>query len=164
MKTRDELIDWLRDAYAMERGLEITLEKQSKKEDLPPEVSAGAARHLGETRRHAEEIKRCLEGLGTDTSTLKTGMAQGMEVVKGAASMMARDEIVKDVLAGYAAEHFEIACYTALKAGAQELGETSVVALCESILPDEVRMAENILNSIPAVVATYLSQTAAGAA
>src|SRR4051812_2164857 len=33
---RDEIVDWLRDAYSMERGLETSLEKQSQDNDLDP--------------------------------------------------------------------------------------------------------------------------------
>jgi ferritin-like metal-binding protein YciE len=159
MNTRDELIDWMRDAYAMERGLEITLEKQSKNDDLPLKLRTQAEKHLQETRRHAEALKGCLDSMGAGTSTLKTGMAKGMEMLKGTASMLARDEEVKDLLAAYASEHFEIACYTALRAGAEQLGEPQVVSVCDSIIPDETRMADWLLKNLPSLVSSYLMES-----
>jgi ferritin-like metal-binding protein YciE len=158
MKTRDELIDWMRDAYAMERGLEITLEKQAKNEDLPVKLRTQAEKHLQETRRHAEQLKGCLDSMGSDTSTIKTGMAKGMEILKGTATALTRDEEVKDLLAAYASEHFEIACYTALRAGAEQPGEPQVVTVCDSIIPDEMRMAEWLLKNLPSLVSSYLME------
>jgi ferritin-like metal-binding protein YciE len=160
MKTRDEIIDWLRDAYAMERALEVALKKQAASEELNPQLRERADHHLAETRRHAELVKQCLEDLGTDTSMLKTGIATTMETLKGMGTSFAKDERVKDVLAAYASEHFEIACYRALKAGGERLGLVEVVALCESIIPDEEAMADWLSENLPVVVRSYLEEQA----
>jgi len=157
MNTKEEMIEWLRDAYAMERGLEVTLEKQSANEEAPPALRSRAAAHLEETRRHAELVQTCLQSLGSDTSTFKTGMAKGMEMAKGMGTAFAKDERVKDVLAAYASEHFEIACYKALQVGAQKLGQTSIVEACASILEDEEEMAEWLYDNLPELVAGYLA-------
>jgi ferritin-like metal-binding protein YciE len=162
MNTRDELIDWLRDAYAMERGLEVTLRKQSESEELTPAARERAGLHLDETRQHAEAVKTCLEQLGADSSTLKTSFAKVTESVKGLGTAFARDERVKDVLAGYASEHFEIACYKALRAAAKLAGEPGIVAMCDLILPDEEAMARWLDQNLPDVVTSYLAEAAQG--
>src|SRR5579883_1937454 len=87
---RQEIIDWLREAYAMERGLESALEKHKSNDDLRPEVRERAAAHLKETRRHAEEVKAALESLGTDTSSLKTGIGVMAQAAKGLGTAFAR--------------------------------------------------------------------------
>ena len=161
MTTRDELIDWLRDAYAMERGLEITLQKQAESEELSATLRQQARIHLQETRSHAEAVQGCLQQLGADTSTIKTGIAKAMETVKGLGTNFARDERVKDLLAAYASEHFEIACYRALHTAATVIGETAIVAVCESIIPDEQNMADWLELNLPTVVREYLAQTTA---
>jgi len=161
MTTRDELIDWLRDAYAMERGLEITLRKQSESDEVLPVVRERAGFHLEETRRHAEEVRRCLETLGADVSSIKAGVAQTVETFKGFGTRFARDERVKDTLAAYASEHFEIACYKALRAAAVQTGDHAIVEMCDRILPDEERMAEWLDQNLPVVVTEYLQQEAA---
>ena len=158
MSTRDEVIDWLRDAYAMERGLEITLNKQAESEDLSPLLRSQAGVHLAETKQHAEAVKACLEKLGSDVSTIKTGVAQLMEMGKGLGTVFARDERVKDLLAAYASEHFEIACYKALRAGALAIGEGAIAQVCESIIPDEENMARWLDQHLPEVVTSYLQE------
>ena len=156
---RDDIIDWLRDAYAMERALESALEKHSKNEDLSAEVRETAATHLQETRRHAEDIRALLQSLGTDTSGLKTGLGTIAQGFKGMASAFARDERVKDLLDSYSMEHFEIACYTALAAAAERAGLVEVVQVCNQIIPDEERMAEALIEALPTEVTEYLFET-----
>lgn len=158
MSKRDELIDWLRDAYAMERGLEVTLRKQSESDELTTAARDRARQHLDETRQHAEAVKTCIEQLGADTSSLKTSLAQVTESLKGMGAAFARDERVKDMLAACASEHFEIACYKALRAAADVAGEPSVIALCDRILPDEEAMARWLEENLPDVVSSYLAE------
>lgn len=159
MSNRDTLIDWLRDAYAMERGLEITLKKQMENGDLHDSLRQQAQLHLIETSRHAELVKVCLESLGADPSVIKTGIAQVMETVKGIGTAFADDERVKDVLVAYGTEHFEIACYTALRAAAVTLGENQIVDVCDQIIPDEQRMADWLEENLPVVVTAYLQES-----
>jgi len=158
---RDEIIDWLRDAYAMERGLEAALQKQSQKDELSPSVRQRAAAHLEETRRHAEEVKAALESLGTDTSKLKTGVGVTLQGMKGMASKFASDERIKDLLDSYSMEHFEIACYLALASGAEAAGLNEVAEMCRRIIPDEERMAQALRQALPQEVHSYLFQAAA---
>lgn len=153
---RDEIIDWLRDAYAMERGLESALEKQARSEELSVSVRDMAATHLEETRRHAESVRALLQSLGTDTSSLKTGFGVIAESTKGLASAFARDERIKDLLDAYSMEHFEIICYTALAAAADRAGLPEVAQTCRQIIPDEERMAHAIMTSLPNEVGAYL--------
>ena len=153
---RDEIVDWLRNAYAMERGLESALEKQSKNDKLQETVRQRAAQHLQETRRHAEAVKSALQTLGTDTSALKTGLGMAAQTTKGFGTMFASDERIKDMLDAYSMEHFEIACYTALAAGAERAGLTQVAEVCRQIIPDEQRMAEALLQALPMEVSDYL--------
>ena len=146
----------------MERGLEITLEKQSKSEDLSPMMREQAARHLEETQAHAMIVKACLEKLGADPSAVKTGVARVSEMVAGFGTMFARDERVKDSLMAYASEHSEIACYKALRAAAMAAGEMEIAKVCERIIPDEERMARWLDANLPDVVVSYLQDAEAG--
>lgn len=156
MKTKDDLIAWLRDAYAMEKAMELALQKQIDNQKLPMEARELASAHLTETEGHAAAVHACLSQLGADTSLLKTTLAQGMEIAKSVSTMFAGDEHIKDILAAYAAEHFEIACYTALAEAARNLDVRAIVDVCEAILKEEVRMAEQLQKNLPAVVRNYL--------
>jgi ferritin-like metal-binding protein YciE len=152
----EEIIEWLKDAYGMERGLEASLQKQATNADLSPKVRNRASTHLQETRRHAEDIRTLLEGLGQDVSILKTSIGIVTEATKGIASAFARDERIKDLLNAYAMEHFEIACYLALITAAEKTGLMQIVEVCRGILVDEERMAQSLKDSLPEEVSMYL--------
>jgi len=159
MNAKDEVVEWLRDAYAMERGLEMTLKKHAESGQQNPGFRGAAVRHLEETRQHARTVELLLSSLGADTSTVKTGMGMATEALKGWSTMMSRDEIVKDLLTSYALEHFEIACYEALVTAAESAGLAEVADACEQIIRDEQRMAEIIIDALPMVVQQYVSSS-----
>lgn len=161
---KEEVIDWLRDAYAMERGAEQALEKQAKNADLSTAVRQRAAAHLRETREHAEAVQTSLQALGADTSALKTGLGVITQLTKGLGTAFSSDERIKDLLDAYAMENFEIACYTALASAAERAGLAQVVETCRRIIPDEERMAQAIKNAIPGEIASYLFEPTAAAA
>jgi len=162
MNNVDEVTDWLKDAYAMERALEVSLRKQSKSEDLPAAFRLKAKEHLAETQRHAELIEQCLGSLDADTSTVKTGVAKTLEGLKGFGTMMAGDETIKDGLDAYAAEHFEIACYKALRKAGELIGNRQIVRVCDTILPDEERMAQWLDAHLPELIEHHLTAAPSG--
>lgn len=161
MAHQELLIAWLNDAYAMENALIRTLEHRVKDAKDYPHMQARDQQHLEETRRHAELVKSCVERLGGDTSAIKTGMANIMGTVKAMSTEPAKDELVKNCLADYAAEQFEVASYAALIAGAQALGDQETAQICEQILREDEAMAAWIAQQLPLVVQETLQQEAA---
>jgi ferritin-like metal-binding protein YciE len=69
--------------------------------------------------------------------------------VQGISTGPAKDELVKNCLADYATEDFEIACYTSLLTAAQEFGDQDLVRTCQRILQDEQDMARWLELQIP---------------
>ncbi|MDQ6654796.1 MAG: ferritin-like domain-containing protein, partial [Verrucomicrobiota bacterium] len=118
--------------------------------------------HLDETREHAERVARCLEMLGSSPSTIKSGMGQMIEIAKGTTTMFARDERVKDFLASYGSEYFEVACYKSLIAGAEAAGEHEIVPILEQNLKEDTAMAEWLDMNIAAITRDYLADAATG--
>jgi ferritin-like metal-binding protein YciE len=156
MKARDEVIDWLRDAYAMERGMEVTLKKIFDSNNHQPEIREAAARHLEETQKHAETVRTLLQELGADTSTIKTGLGMITEAVKGLTTTLVEDEPVKDLLASYAMEHLEIISYYALAAAAEASGLPKIAETCAKIISEEEAMADILADALPRIVHDYL--------
>ncbi len=68
---------------------------------------------------------------------------------------------MKNFLSDYAAEHFEIACYTSLIAAAEELGHPQIAAICRDILRDEEAMAQWLKENIPEITRLYLQHQTA---
>jgi ferritin-like metal-binding protein YciE len=153
---QSNLIDWLNDAYAMERSLEVMLRKQAENAEAHRAVRDRARIHLDETQAHAERVAECLSLLGATPSTLKSATGQVMEMAKGMMTKMASDERVKDFLAAYGAEYFEVACYKALIAAANVAGAESIVPLLEKNLKEDEAMAGWLDLNVNAVVRDYL--------
>lgn len=161
---RETLIGWLNDAYAMEKGLVQVLENHADDVKDRPEMYRKIAQHLEQTKMHAERVRECVERLGGSVSTVKTAMGAVSGFFQGRSTGVSPDELVKNALSDYAAEHFEIASYKALIAAARLLGENQVVQVCETILRDEEDMAKWLEQGLPNVVQDYLNvKTAVGA-
>jgi ferritin-like metal-binding protein YciE len=152
MTEKDLLISWLNDAHGMENALIKVLEHQVKDAQDFPHVQAKLEQHLEQTRRHAELVKGCIEALGSKTSTIKAGMATLFGQFQAVSTGPAKDEMVKNALADYAAENFEIASYTALIRAAEDLNEQKTVAVCQQIRQEEEEMASWIQQNLPTLV------------
>lgn len=154
---KEQLIAWLNDAHVMELSLEKNLENHVKDAATIPELRDGLEAHLLATRRHAIRLTEAVHVLGGTVSQVRSIMASAMGQVEGLATALFKDEIVKDVLADYAAEQFEVACYTSLVAAAEELGETEVAELCRKNLHEDQATADWLRGQIPRVTRTYLT-------
>ena len=158
MKDTDTLVNWLNDAYAMEKGLIETLENHADDAKDHPDIRTRIQAHLQETKGHAEQVERCLEQLGEGTSALKTAVGKVTGFFQGVSSATAGDELVKNALGDYAAEHLEIASYRALIEGAEALGRTDVADTCRGILREEEAMAAWLEQNLPNLVREYLME------
>lgn len=147
---RQQLIAWLTDAHAMELSLAKVLEHHAKDADRLPDIRARDEDHLTETRDHARKLERCLDLLGAEKpSSVKNALGTVMGKMQGAMSAPFGDEIMKNALSDYAAEHLEIACYRSLIIAAEEIGELEVARICNEILADEESMAQWLEQKLP---------------
>ena len=78
------------------------------------------------------------------------------------ANMLAPDEILKNSLANFAFENFEIASYRALIEMARKGGFNEAVPLLEETLKEEIAMAAFIEETLPVVVERYMTRREAG--
>src|SRR3982751_6182557 len=113
MTKQEQFIQWLGDAHAMEVGIVSTLEKHIADAKGQPQVRAALTKHLAETKRHATEMKKALASLGGSHPVVREGVSKIVNLVAGLAPSMASDTAVKNGIADFATEHFEIACYSA---------------------------------------------------
>jgi ferritin-like metal-binding protein YciE len=158
MTGKDLLIAWLNDAHGMENALIEILEHQIKDAQDYPQVQAKLEQHLEQTRRHAQMVKDCVEKLGGSTSALKTGMAKLFGQMQAVSTGAARDEMVKNALADYAAENFEVASYTALVNAAQQLNDQQTAMVCQQILQEDEEMARWLQQNLPTLVQQTVQQ------
>jgi ferritin-like metal-binding protein YciE len=76
----------------------------------------------------------------------------------------AQDEMVKNALADFAAENFEVASYRSLIAAAQDLGDQQTASVCQQILQEDEAMARWIEQSLPVVVQDTMRRMAGASA
>lgn len=158
MTGKDLLIAWLNDAYGMENALIQILEHRIKDVKDYPQVRPKYEQHLEQTRRHAQMVKGCIEALGGKTSTVKTSVATLFGQMQALSTGAAKDEMVKNALADYAAENFEVASYIALIRAAQELNEMHTATVCEQIRQEDEEMARWIQQNLPTLVQQTLRE------
>jgi ferritin-like metal-binding protein YciE len=153
---RDTLATWLKDAYAMEQGIVEILERQLDQMDDMPDAKEKIRQHLELTKSQAERVRACVERLGDDVSRVKSGLSNFLGAVQGMSTWMANDKIVKNALANYAIEHFEIASYMANAVAARELGYEDIAGVCETIVMEEQDMADWLEMQLPMVTRQHL--------
>jgi ferritin-like metal-binding protein YciE len=151
---RDQLAAWLDDAYAMESGLVTILQNHAAHLDpVMPSAAQRLREHIAETRTHATRLEQCLAALGRKPSTIKSTISSAIGAVEGASTALFKDHVIKDVLADYASEQFEVACYTAMMAAATRLGFSEITRLCALNLAEDQAMATWLIDKVPTVIA-----------
>jgi ferritin-like metal-binding protein YciE len=161
MNTKEHLVDWLRDAHAMEMSAISILERQESRLESYPDMLAKVREHVTITRSQAERLEGLLQHLGDDTSMLKDAAGRFKGNMSALMNAAASDEVVKNAIANYTFEQFEIACYRSLIAAADELGETRVSDVCAEILDQEEEMADWLDEHIPTITQQFLERDAA---
>jgi ferritin-like metal-binding protein YciE len=148
----------------MESGLIAILQNHASHfgEEMP-NAGRRIQQHIVETQQHVQRLNDCLRALNTAPSGVKSALSSVMGSVEGATTAMFRDTLVKDALADYASEQFEVACYTALVNAATELGLPEVARRCQQNLDEDKAMAEWLLMQLPAVVSHEFFHPAEGA-
>jgi ferritin-like metal-binding protein YciE len=161
MEASEQLTAWLRDAHAMESSLEQVLARHIAAAREHPELCAGLERHLDQTREQRESVARCLEILGTTPSGVKAMAGGFMGAMQGMSTGVFQDELIKNALADYAMEHFEIGCYSSLIAAAEDAGHDTIARICADIMREEVEMAGWLEDQIPQLTRLHLHPSAA---
>ncbi len=158
---KGQLMSWLNDAHAMETSIVKVLENHANDAKDHPKLQARIEEHMNQTKRHAELVEQMITDLGGSVSTAKSGMSSVMGRLHGASTAFAEDELVKNALADFSTEYFEIASYNALIAAAKKLDTPNVVSTCQQIIRDEESMAKFLEENLPTVVDEMISKKAA---
>ncbi|MFU8807150.1 MAG: ferritin-like domain-containing protein [Bradymonadaceae bacterium] len=149
---KELLIDWLRDAYAIEKALTQVLDNQAKRAEIFPHVSSRLQGHLEVTRRHADMVKSCIERNGANISRLKSGVASVFGELQSQSLTSSPANVVRDAIMGAAAEQMEISTYLAIITLAQDIGDDETVRICKEILTEEEEMHAWLEGELPTLV------------
>lgn len=154
--THERLLEWLGDAYAMEKESEALLSTLAERIANYPELKQRLTEHVAETRRQVESLLGCIERLGGSPPALKGFMAKAMGSIHAVCNALMSDEVVKGAAAGLALEHLEISMYRALVAAAEQAGDRITQEVCEGILQQERAMADWLSEHLEATVLQFL--------
>jgi len=158
---QEQLLTWLNDAHAMETSIVQVLQNHATDAKKHPKLQEAIEKHLNQTKRHAELVEQMINELGGNVSAAKSGMSSVMGKMHGASTAFADDELVKNALADFSTEHFEMASYKAIMTAAKQLNLPNLVSTCHEILRDEEWMAKFLDENLPTVVKDTLMQKAA---
>jgi ferritin-like metal-binding protein YciE len=157
---QENLLDWLRDAHAMEQQAEKMLRAQSERLEHYPKLKARIDQHIDETLSQQQLVDGCLKRLGGSSSTIKDIAGKLMAFGQAVGGSLMSDEVIKGAMAGYVFENVEIASYTVLIAAAEAAGDMETKAACETILPQEIAMAEWLLQHLPELTEAFILRSA----
>jgi ferritin-like metal-binding protein YciE len=160
-KPAEHLLDWLRDAHAMEEQAETMLTSLAGRIETYPEVKQQIERHIEETRNQQRLVRGCIERLGGDTSIVKDVTGKVIATFQGFAGVFASDEIVKGAMFSYAFENLEVAAYSQLVEAAKFVGDAETASVCERILQEERAMAQWIEHNMPGLLRQFLMRAEA---
>jgi len=156
-EARDLFVTGLRNAHAMENEALSIMEPQVGRIEHYPEVAERLRSHIEETRAQKTRLEGLLHDMNEDSSSMKdTVMSLGGSMAAMGHSL-AGDEIVKNAMADFAFEHYEIAAYKSLIALARAGGLQSAEQVLQQNLAEEQAMAEWLDRNIEPVTLRHAS-------
>ena len=159
---RDLFITGLKNAHAMEHQALSIMKPQASRIESYPDIEAQLNKHIMETEGQIERLERILEGLAEDKSTLKDMALSVAGTFAAVGHTVAPDEILKNSMANFAFESYEIAAYKSLIALAGASGNSDAIPDLDRNLHEEVDMADWLDANIEAVTLKFASLKEAG--
>lgn len=152
--TRDLLIAWLNDAYAMERAHVQSLNRYLKSFEDYLEIRTEIRSHLADTEEMVGDLEDAITVLGGKVLRLPF---KDTNLIPTESTGMYHDELVKQLLAMYTAEQFGYISYLALAEAANTIEEDEVADLCERAADNKRIMADWTEEQLPTVVTTCIN-------
>ncbi|ESX19389.1 MULTISPECIES: ferritin-like domain-containing protein [unclassified Mesorhizobium] len=162
-ESREIFIVGLRNAHAMENQALSIMKPQVERIENYPEVADRLRRHIQETEGQITRLESVLEGLGEEHSTLKDTALSMVGSVAAIGHSMAGDEIIKNSLANFAFENYEIAAYKSLLVLADAGGFQDAERALKQNLNEEEAMANWLKENLSDVTMRYARLREAGA-
>ncbi|HSV29883.1 MAG TPA: DUF892 family protein [Candidatus Omnitrophota bacterium] len=161
--TKEILVDWLRDAHAMERASIDNLQRQVSHLEHYPDIRAKFQEQLELTKRQEERIDQQLQAMGADASAIKDAITRFAGQAQAMMGSLAPDEVVKQAVTTLAYEEWEIANFRALATAAEHEGESTMATMFEEMADEKADMADWLSEAIPDITRRYLDMRAGGA-
>lgn len=159
---RDQLVKYLRDAYAMEQQSQKMLQAAVQVAG-DPDISQTYRGHLGETKEHIHMLGERLQAYGESPSALKDLAAKAGALGLGGTLVASPDTPAKLAAVAYGYENLEVAAYELLRRLAERAGDEETVAIADRILAQERSAVEKVSWSFDRVVELSVKEEAGAA-
>lgn len=157
---REILVEWLRDAHAMEEQAEKMLSSFCDRLEHYPELKGELTNQINMSQNQQATLQQCLDQLGESSSAIKDAGAKLMGWSQALSGTLMSDEVVKGVMSIYVFTQMEIASYTILAAAAQQAGLTNVQTVCEELLSQEKIRGQWLYDYLPRITQAFLARAA----
>ncbi|HQT47183.1 MAG TPA: ferritin-like domain-containing protein [Acidocella sp.] len=147
----------LRNAHSMETQAIQIMSRQVERVTDYPDLEAMLRRHIAESEQQRTRLEEVIEELGESYSSVKDAALGVVGNVMAMAHIPASDEVIKDTMANYAFEHFEIAAYKTLITVGEALGSGDAVSAARASLAEEERMAAWIHDHLGSTVLQFMA-------
>lgn len=154
--TEKRMVEWLRDAHAMEKQVESILRSQAEQIEGYPDIQSKYEEQADLASEHAELVKECLHARDVDPSLLKSAGAKLLGGLQSFSGHFVGDEVVKSVLVAYTITHMKIASYRILLSTAKLIGDTQSTSACEQILYESKDLVSWLHDLIESTAIQYL--------
>ena len=146
----------------MENQAVSIIKPQLKRIENYPQVARRLEQHLQETENQMKRIEDILGSLDEDHSAMKDWMLSAGGSMAAIGHSMADDEILKNSIANFAFENYEIAAYNSLLIMAEMGGFQSAMAALRENLSEEENMARWLSENLREVTAEFVTRREAG--
>jgi len=147
------LVAWLNDARAIEKAQLVRLRQLIEDFDDFAEIRSELRQHVTEVEEALEDLEEAVRGLGGKVvESVFTEPASPNQAGTGPF----HDELVKDLLALHASEHYGHIMYLALAECATHLGEDEIADMSERAAEEKRVMAEWTEEQLPTVITSCL--------
>lgn len=155
-------ITGLRNQHAVENQAIELLQRQVERLQNYPEMEARMRQHIEESQTQARRLEELLSHFDTSHSGFKDTMMSIMGNMAALAHTPAQDEVLKNTLANFAFEHYEMAAYTSLLTLADLANHAQARTALIASLNEEKQMAIWIGDHIEDTTRRYAERTARG--
>jgi ferritin-like metal-binding protein YciE len=159
---REIYVIGLSNQHAVENQAIELLERQIGRLEHYPEMVDRMRVHVTESQEQARRIEALLSELGTSHSSIKDTALSFVGNMLALGHTVAPDEVVKNSLANYAFEHFEIAAYKSLLVLAEAVGHRSAASALGQSLQEEQNMAAWIDEHLKPTTLRFLERSVQG--
>lgn len=151
----------LRNTHAAEKQGLTEMRSQVGGLDDYPDYKALLERHIATTERQIGRIETAIEDADAQGGALREAVTTAAGAVGAAVHAVMPDQTLKNLYAGYAYQHEQIAAYTSLKVIAAAAGFGQHAGWIDETLGEERAAAREVETLIPSVTERFVQRAAA---